>query len=159
MRSRSAPSGLSAAADSRHADDLFQAGPTAILGPSSCVDLTAEDSSSQRPGAWGEDQLPRQAEHHEGDDHRIGRHRARIVEAELPRGLSAHGLRKAACRHLAEAGCTAPQIMAISGHKNLKEVQTYIQAVDRLGLAREAVSKQVAADEKRTKVVKPSRRV
>lgn len=82
--------------------------------------------------------------------------RDRVTEAGLPEGLSAHGLRKAACRRLAEAGCTGPQIMAISGHKNLKEVQTYIQAADRLGLAREALKKQVAADEKRTKIVKPA---
>lgn len=81
--------------------------------------------------------------------------RDRVKEAGLPDGLSAHGLRKAACRRLAEAGCTAPQIMSISGHKNLKEVQTYIQAADRLGLAREALKKQITADESRTKIVKP----
>jgi hypothetical protein len=51
--------------------------------------------------------------------------------------------------------CTAPQIMSISGHKNLKEVQTYIQAADRLGLAREALKRQIAADENRTGIVKP----
>jgi integrase len=78
----------------------------------------------------------------------------RVVEAKLPDGLSAHGLRKAACRRLAEAGCTAPQIMSISGHKNLKEVQTYIEAADRLGLARVAMQKQVTADENRTRIVK-----
>jgi len=73
--------------------------------------------------------------------------RDRVTEAGLPDGFSAHGLRKAACRRLAEAGCTGPQIMAISGHKNLKELQTYIQAADRLGLAREALKRQLAADE------------
>lgn len=58
---------------------------------------------------------------------------------------------------MAEAGCTGPQIMAISGHKNLKEVQTDIQAADRLGLALKALKKQVAADEKRgRKFVKPA---
>jgi len=67
--------------------------------------------------------------------------RDRVTEAGLPGGLSAHGLRKAACRRLAEAGCTAPQIMAISGQKNLKEVQAYIQAADRLGLVREAMKR------------------
>lgn len=86
--------------------------------------------------------------------------RDRVREAELPdRGNSPHGLRKAACRRLAEAGCTGPQIMAISGHKNLKEVQTYIQAAERLGLAREALKRQLAADEERTKIVKPDRQV
>jgi MoaA/NifB/PqqE/SkfB family radical SAM enzyme/integrase len=81
--------------------------------------------------------------------------RDRVVEAGLPNGLSAHGLRKSACRRLAEAGCTGPQIMAISGHKNLKEVQTYIDAADRLGLARQALQKQMLADENRTRIVKP----
>ena len=46
--------------------------------------------------------------------------------------------------------------MACSGHKNLKEVQTYIEAANRLGLARQALQMQVAADEKRTRIVKPS---
>jgi integrase len=41
------------------------------------------------------------------------------------RGVSAHGLRKAACRRLAEAGCTAHEIMSISGHKTLDEVRRY----------------------------------
>src|SRR6266545_4835317 len=36
--------------------------------------------------------------------------------AGLDKGLSAHGLRKAACRRLAEAGCSANEIAAISGH-------------------------------------------
>jgi len=82
--------------------------------------------------------------------------RDRVVDAKLPDGLSAHGLRKSACRRLAEAGCTGPQIMSISGHKNLKEVQTYIEAADRLGLARQALQKQITAHENRTKIVKPS---
>lgn len=81
--------------------------------------------------------------------------RDRVAEAKLPEGLSAHGLRKAACRRLAEAGCTGPQIMAISGHRNLKEVQIYIDAADRRKLAREAMQKQVAALKPRTKTVKP----
>jgi hypothetical protein len=35
---------------------------------------------------------------------------------------------EAACFRFAERGCSAPQIMAYSGLKNLKDVQTYIQA-------------------------------
>lgn len=81
--------------------------------------------------------------------------RDRVTEAGLPVGLSAHGLRKAACRRLAEAGCSAPQIMSLSGHKNLKEVQTYIEAANRLGLARQALKMQIAAHENRTQIVKP----
>jgi len=45
--------------------------------------------------------------------------------------------------------------MSISGHRNLKEVQTYIDAADRLGMAREAIQKQITAHENRTKIVKP----
>jgi hypothetical protein len=36
-----------------------------------------------------------------------------------------HGLRKAAARRLAEAGCTTPKIMAITGHKSLQAVERY----------------------------------
>ena len=39
-----------------------------------------------------------------------------------------HGLRKVGLRRLAEAGCTAPEIMAISGHKSLAEVERYIKS-------------------------------
>ena len=34
--------------------------------------------------------------------------------------MSPHGLRKAMCRRLAEAGCSASQIAAISGHKTFE---------------------------------------
>ena len=56
-------------------------------------------------------------------------------------GVSAHGLRKGASRRLAEAGCTAPQIASITGHKSLAEVQRYIEAADRAKLARAAMDK------------------
>jgi integrase len=62
--------------------------------------------------------------------------RERCDEADLPKGCAAHGLRKAACRRLAEAGCSASQIAAISGHKTLREVQRYIEAADKTRLAR-----------------------
>lgn len=48
---------------------------------------------------------------------------------------SAHGLRKAQARRLAEAGCTAPQIASITGHKTLAEVQRYIEAAEQSRLA------------------------
>jgi integrase len=56
----------------------------------------------------------------------------------LPEGLSPHGLRKAACRRLAEAGCSAHEIMAISGHQTLAEVTRYTVAANRLHLAKRA---------------------
>ena len=60
-------------------------------------------------------------------------------EAGLPKGTSAHGLRKAACRRLAEAGCSANVIAAISGHRSLNEVQRYTAAADQLRMARAAM--------------------
>ncbi|MVA47758.1 tyrosine-type recombinase/integrase [Agrobacterium vitis] len=59
-------------------------------------------------------------------------------EAGLPDKLSPHGLRKAACRRLAEAGCTPHQIMAISGHQSLDEVTRYTVAASRRELATQA---------------------
>jgi integrase len=54
-----------------------------------------------------------------------------------------HGLRKAACRRLAEAGCTAHEIMSISGHTTLKEVARYTKAVEQARMARNAMARTV----------------
>jgi integrase len=62
-------------------------------------------------------------------------------EAGLPAGCAPHGLRKAASRRLAESGCTAHEIMSMSGHVSLKEVQRYTVAVDQARLARAAMEK------------------
>jgi len=59
-------------------------------------------------------------------------------EAGLPH-CSAHGLRKAAATRLAEAGCTAEMIKAITGHKTLVEVSRYTRAADQVRLARMAI--------------------
>src|SRR5215813_6373955 len=56
-------------------------------------------------------------------------------------GCSAHGLRKAAARRLAEAGCSTHEIAAITGHASLKEVARYTEAVDRRRLAQSAMAK------------------
>jgi integrase len=61
--------------------------------------------------------------------------------AGLANGTSAHGLRKAACRRLAEAGCSAKEIMAISGHASLREVERYTKAVDQEHMARAAMKR------------------
>jgi integrase len=55
--------------------------------------------------------------------------------------VSAHGLRKATARRLAEIGCSANQIAAITGHASLSEVQRYTKAADRKRMAREAMAK------------------
>lgn len=62
-------------------------------------------------------------------------------EAELPERCTIHGLRKARCRQLAEAGATASEIMALSGHKSLSEVQKYVNAADQKKLARAGMKK------------------
>ena len=56
------------------------------------------------------------------------------VSAGFPH-CSAHGLRKAAARRLAEAGCSVHEIMAITGHQSLKEVERYTREANRRGLA------------------------
>lgn len=44
-------------------------------------------------------------------------------------------------RRLAEAGNTAHELMAISGHKTLSEVQRYTSATDKKQLADSAIAK------------------
>jgi integrase len=56
-------------------------------------------------------------------------------------GLSPHGLRKAACRRLAEAGCSANEIAAISGHASLREVERSTKAADQARMARNAMAR------------------
>jgi integrase len=65
-----------------------------------------------------------------------------IRDARLPSRCKAHGLRKAAARRLAEAGCSASEIAAITGHKTLAEVERYTRAVDQERLARQAIKRQ-----------------
>lgn len=55
--------------------------------------------------------------------------------------VSAHGLRKATGRRLAEIGCSEKQIAAILGHATLKEVTRYTAAANRKRLARQAMNK------------------
>jgi len=56
-------------------------------------------------------------------------------------GLSPHGLRKAACRRLAEAGCSANEIAALSGHASLREVARYTRAADQARMVRNALGR------------------
>jgi integrase len=66
-----------------------------------------------------------------------------LCDAADCRDVSAHGLRKATARRLAEIGCSANQIAAITGHASLGEVQRYTKAADRKRMAREAMTKLV----------------
>ena len=75
-------------------------------------------------------------------------HRQRLLEVVprpmrcgWPAACSAHGLRKAACRRLAEAGCSANEIAAINGHASLREVERYTRAADQERTARNAMAR------------------
>lgn len=57
---------------------------------------------------------------------------------------TAHGLRKACARRLADAGATSHEIMAVTGHKTLAEVQRYTESAMREGLADAAHAKLMA---------------
>jgi integrase len=59
--------------------------------------------------------------------------------AGLPGHCSAHGLRKAACTLLAEAGCTEYQIAAFSGHRLNGQVAHYTRAAEQPRLALQAL--------------------
>jgi integrase len=61
-------------------------------------------------------------------------------DAALPRRCTFHGLRKAGCRRLAEAGCSANEIAAWSG-QSLREVERYTRAADQARLARNALAR------------------
>jgi integrase len=61
-------------------------------------------------------------------------------EAGLPH-CSSHGLRKAAARRLAEAGCTEHEIASITGHASLREITRYTKAADQVRLAVSAMDK------------------
>jgi integrase len=67
---------------------------------------------------------------------------ATITQAGLPDRCVTHGVRKAAARRLAEAGCSAHEIMAITGHESLKEVERYTKAAEQKRLAKAAIAKQ-----------------
>jgi integrase len=60
-------------------------------------------------------------------------------EAGITPAATPHGLRKAACRRLAEAGCSAAVIASISGHRSLREVARYIDSADQTKLARQGI--------------------
>jgi len=66
--------------------------------------------------------------------------REKCDAANLPH-CSAHGLRKATARMLAEAGCSEHEIGAITGHASLREIVRYTKAADQKRLAVAAMEK------------------
>jgi integrase len=69
--------------------------------------------------------------------------RERCNEAGLPH-CSAHGLRKAFLRRMAEAGCSEDFIASISGHKDTREIRTYVQAANKARMATEGMARTLA---------------
>ena len=65
-----------------------------------------------------------------------------------------HGLRKAAGRRLAEAGCTPHEIMAVLGHKTLAEAERYTRDADQAALGRCSDNKAGGTEEEQ-KLPKP----
>jgi integrase len=65
--------------------------------------------------------------------------------------LSLHGLRKAAARRLAEAGCTAHEMMAVTGHKSLSEAERYTREASMTRLAESGMGKVVDMFERKAK--------
>ena len=62
--------------------------------------------------------------------------RAWCNQAGLPQDCVFHGLRATGCTKLADAGCSAHQIAAWSGHMTLREVERYTKSADQKRLAR-----------------------
>ena len=63
------------------------------------------------------------------------------LDAAGLRDLHFHGLRHTAGKALAEAGCTAHEIMAVLGHRTLAMAQKYTTAVEQGRLASAAITK------------------
>jgi hypothetical protein len=70
-----------------------------------------------------------------------------VCEDGRPRNYRAHGLRKAALRILAHNGATGVELMAVSGHSSLDQLQEYLNEVDQ----------ERAADAAMLKLVGPSK--
>src|SRR2546430_1072627 len=66
------------------------------------------------------------------------------TEAGLPARCRLHGLKKGGMRRLAEDGATTHELMAISGHKTLSEVERYTKDADRKRLATSGMAKRLA---------------
>mgnify|MGYP003648037146 CR=1 FL=1 len=77
-------------------------------------------------------------------------------ESGLP-NCSAHGLRKCGATRLADAGCSDNEIMAWTGHKSPKELQTYTRARNQSGLADSAITRLSGTKTAQTLATPPTR--
>jgi integrase len=66
---------------------------------------------------------------------------AALVRLGLSNDLGGHGLRKLAAARLADAGCSTPEIAAITGHRTLSMVQLYTRSADQARLVAVAIDR------------------
>lgn len=64
-----------------------------------------------------------------------------VAKIGLRPGLNLHGIRKLAAANLADAGCTAHEIAAVTGHRSLAMVQLYTASAQQRKLAEAAISR------------------
>ena len=80
-----------------------------------------------------------------------------IDKAGLPDECVFHGLRKTAARMLAEAGCSVHEIMSVTGHKSLAEIERYTREASQKKLATAAILR-LEQNANRTAGAKPAPR-
>jgi len=97
---------------------------------------------SPRTGAWTPPHLTREM-------------KAALERIGLPARLNVHGLRKSAARRLAEAGCSAHEIAAVTGHLSLSMVQHYTRSADQHRMASAAILRLQHPDNTTTAARKP----
>lgn len=73
-----------------------------------------------------------------------------VDAAGKSKNLASHGLRKLCLTRLAEAGCPVFEIASISGHKDLREVQLYVEAANPKKMAAAAMGKLEVAQNRNT---------
>jgi integrase len=74
-----------------------------------------------------------------------------LLRIGLSNELNVHGLRKLAATELADAGCSAHEIAAITGHRSLSMVQLYTRSADQERLAGAAIIRLSSLNDKRKK--------
>ncbi len=68
--------------------------------------------------------------------------------ADLPKGLTLHGLRKTLGKLMAEGGTSTRQLMSVLGHENLEHAELYSRDAEQAVMAVEAMDKVVALFER-----------
>jgi integrase len=66
------------------------------------------------------------------------------TEAGLPKRCRLHGLKKGGLRRLAESQATTHELMSVSGHKTLRQLEVYTKEVDRKKLADSGMKKRIS---------------